>query len=447
MNYADSERIQTVFNKAGYTKVHDPLLCDVIVILSCSVRQKAEEKVIGWINNIRKHIQEKTGHQPIIILTGCMVRRDYENNNSIKSTKYNTVLKRKLKNSIIVIDIRQISDIIRTIKCTKRGVGDNKFEIPHPYNRIIELPENYLSIPPTFSNNDIIAYIPISTGCNQFCTYCIVPFARGSEYCRPTTEILKDVKSALLKGKKIIILLGQIVDKWSYDSYKFYDLLSEILENNEDFWLSFLSSHPSYMDENVLRLIVENPKMLKFLGLPLQSGDNHVLKRMNRGYSFPDYLKIINKLKQINNEYPQKTVNDIYITTDIIVGFCDETKKEFENTYKNLKKVVPHRIFLAPYSNRPGSIADKMYNDNVSPQTKKSRFKKIKALSEKFYYNYNHKLINTKILVRPKNLKMGITISNQFIELSEVIQTDIGQVRTALILKGNKYGISGKIIR
>lgn len=213
------------------------------------------------------------------------------------------------------------------------------------------------------------------TGCNNFCTYCAVPYTRGRERSRLASEIKKDFKSLIKKGHKEITLLGQNVN--SYQSKgkikDFPDLLKDLTEIEGDFQIKFLTSHPKDMSDKLINLIAENLKTSKEIHLPVQAGDNTILKKMNRSYTVGHYKKLIKKIK--------KKIPNVILTTDIIVGFPGETEKQFKNTVKLIKEVDFEQIFVSRYSPRTGTTAAQL-EDDVSHQDKKRRWRAVNQFNK-----------------------------------------------------------------
>jgi tRNA-2-methylthio-N6-dimethylallyladenosine synthase len=323
MNKSDSERIASALNKIGYKQISKSNEADLIVVNMCSVRQSAVDRVYAKIN---KHHKIKK-----IILAGCILKKDKEN----------------LKNKVA--------------------------EFWHP--------DKYFACSPKYQSK-ISVFLPIMTGCNNFCAYCIVPYARGREKSRPAKEIIKEFKSLVKKGYKEIVLLGQNVDSYiseqkvknSEQPINFSKLLAMINDIPGDFRLNFLTSHPKDMSDELIETMTQCEKLIPYLHLPVQSGDNQILKKMNRHYTAAHYKNLI---KKVRGKIP-----GIKISTDIIVGFPGETEKQFQNTVKLCRKIKFNKAYINKYSARPGTAAAKL-KDNVLPQDKKRRWKFLDKLINK----------------------------------------------------------------
>ncbi len=325
MNKSDSQKIAGILQKRGYKPAKSEAAADLIVLNACSVRQSAMDRVYAKIN---KYFRNKK-----IILAGCLLEKD------------KIALKEKVN------------------------------EIWHP--------NKYFECLPLFAKTGN-AYVPIMTGCNNFCSYCAVPYTRGREKSRPAKEIINEVKSLIKKGYKEIVLLGQNVNSYKSEirnqkpeknpksknqkliTVNFAKLLKIIEGLAGDFRLSFLTSHPKDMSDELIETMVKCEKLVKELHLPVQSGDNQILKKMNRGYTVTQYKNLVKKICQ--------RIPGIKISTDVIVGFPGETKKQFQNTVKLFKEMCFDKAYIAKYSPRAGTVAAKL-KDDVPPQEKKRRWK------------------------------------------------------------------------
>jgi len=317
MNESDSERIAAFLEKQGYKNASKMEDTNLIVVNACSVRQTAIDRIFGLKKKFRKLKAKK-------VLTGCLIKSD-------------------------IPKFKEFFDEILTI---------NQF-----------LGKNYLAIQPKclFSQS---AFVPIMTGCNNFCSYCVVPYTRGREISRSIKEVIAEVKSLIKKKYKEITLLGQNVNSYlpadGAGQYNFAKLLQKINNLPGDFHIKFLTSHPKDMSDELINAIAKYPKISKEIHLPIQSGDNEILRKMNRGYTIEQYKDLIEKIR---TKIPRAE-----ITTDVIIGFPEETKKQFENTVKVFKEIKFAKAYVNKYSIRAGTPASK-FNDNVPLSEKKRRWK------------------------------------------------------------------------
>jgi tRNA-2-methylthio-N6-dimethylallyladenosine synthase len=302
-NWADSERIAGKLESAGYKKTSKPENADIVVINSCSVRQSA-------INRLYSKIK-KFGDKQIVI-AGCVLEDD----------------KKKLKSMVK--------------------------EIWHP--------DDYFDLLPIYSDLQS-AFVPIMTGCNNFCSYCAVPYTRNRERSRKEREIIQEIKNLIKRGYKEIWLLGQNVNSFKPS---FPKLLRQINSVPGSFTIRFMSSHPKDFSGELIKTIARCPKISKEIHLAVQSGDNKILKAMNRHYTVGNFKKLIRNII--------KLIPEVKISTDAIVGFPSETKKQFENTVKLFKEIKFYKAYISRYSPRPGTMAAKL-KDNIPQQEKKRRWK------------------------------------------------------------------------
>lgn len=376
MNKSDSERIAAVLENIGCRKATDIQNADLIIFNMCAVRQAAVDRVYGQLKNIKKI---KAKNKKIkIFLTGCILDCD----------------KKKLSDRAnLIFDIRSLNKImnyeLRTKNISQRltslwlefKIQSSKFEN-----------YDYLKIKPKYKDEKS-AFVPIMTGCNNFCSYCAVPYTRGREYSRSAKDILNEVSALLKNGCKKITLLGQNVNSYcskfqnpkiknqmkskkSNDEIIDFSILLKMINNLKgDFEINFLTSHPKDMSDKLIEEIAKCEKISKNLHLPFQSGSNAILKKMNRGYTRQDYLSLIKKIK---NRIP-----DIKFSTDVIVGFPGETKKQFEKTVGVIKKVEFYLIYANKYSPRKEALAAKIYKDNISIDKKKLRWRIINDFNKR----------------------------------------------------------------
>lgn len=331
MNESDSERIVKILDSMG-AKSASEKEADLIIVNACSVRQAAVDRIHGKLKLWLKAKPKKT-----VIITGCLLLID----------------KNKLAKKVDLIfgikDLPKLPNLLAEL-------GNIKLE------KKTGCVKNYFGIKPKRENSKI-AYISIMTGCDHFCTYCAVPYVRGREYSRPGREILKEVKEALKKGAGDIILLGQNVNRYKPS---FVDLSKKIVKIPGSFKIKFISPNPWDLPDELIALITKEPKIAKEIHLPVQSGDDQILRKMNRPYTAKDYLELV---KKIRTKIPK-----IWLSTDIIVGFPGETKKAFQNTVKLAQKARFDKAYIAQYSPRPGTNAAQL-KDNVPREEKKRRWK------------------------------------------------------------------------
>jgi tRNA-2-methylthio-N6-dimethylallyladenosine synthase len=385
MNKSDSERIATVLEKMGYQKASKENEADLILVNMCSVRQSAVDRVYGLAQKFKKlrtsNIKLKT------VLTGCISKRDF-------------------------LKFKNFSDFILPIKTLNFWPEILKRESFHflpdqrEKNFVDKFGCQYLKIKPKYEKNFSV-FIPISTGCNNFCSFCIVPFVRGPLVCRDYQEILEEAKEAVKNGAKEIWFLGQNVNDYkspSDSSINFAKILKMANEIEGDFWIRFTSPHPKNFSDELIETMAKCQKVTPYLNLPVQSGDDEILKKMNRPYTVLQYKNLVKKIRAAFKKYRKGLEKEIAISTDVIVGFPGETEKQFQNTVKLFKEIKFDMAYIAQYSPRPGTAAEKM-GDNVSKKEKERRWKILTEILKKTALEKNKKFIGKEVEVLPEEFK------------------------------------------
>jgi len=366
MNISDSERVSAVLGGMGYKNTPKINEADLIAVVMCSVRQSAVDRVHGLIQKLRrlKRPEGCPNKKLKTVLTGCILKKDRK----IFSEKFDYVLD------------------IKDIKKLPEALGHNGVKFR---GREISRQNNYLDIAPKYSSK-FSANVPIMTGCNNFCSYCVVPYAREREVSRPAKKIIREIKNLVKTGYKEVWLLGQNVNSYKNGKTNFPKLLEMINDIPGDFWIRFTSSHPKDFSDRLIGAMANYKKVTPYLNLPVQSGDNSVLKSMNRRYTVESYK---NKIKKLRKKIP-----GIAISTDIIVGFPGETKKQFENTVKLFKDIKYDMAYINKYSARAGTAAARL-KDDVSIAEKKKREKILTEVLKQTALEKNKKLIGKKTIV------------------------------------------------
>lgn len=388
MNYSDSERIDTVLTKLGYEKVEKMNEADLIILNTCAVKQNAENKIYG-LGELFIPLKKNNPNLKIGI-TGCMIRDGSGLRGEVKHKIF-----RRMSTIDFMFQIKDLMSLPSILKKIHHVLDDKS----------ISKLDNYFQINPKIANISQV-FIPISSGCNNFCSYCIVPYARGRENCRKISEIMAEVKKYVKRGSKEINLVGQNVstynaedaDENSSESH-FAQLLRKIDAVKGVDRIRFYTVHPKDMTDDVIDLYGQLKSMVPHIHLPLQSGSESVLKRMNRFYTPNRFIDLVNKLR--------KRIPDISISTDIIVGFCGETEDEFEETCKILKDTKIDLVYVSKYSEREGTLASKNLEDNIPLETKKERFRIITELTKKISHEYNQKFMGKTVSIIVENFRKG----------------------------------------
>lgn len=350
MNVHESEKIAGILAELGYKSCDKMELADIIVFNTCCIRENAENHAYGNIGMLKKIKMQKK--DLIIAVGGCLPQQIGKAD----------VLHKKFPYVDIIFgthNLNKLKEYVLKKQKQKRAV----IEIEEDNGAICE--EN-----PALRTSYPNAWINITYGCNNFCSYCIVPYVRGRERSRRSEDILKEVKSLIADGYKEITLLGQNVNSYGNgtDDLTFSQLLEKIAGLEGKFRLRFMTSHPKDFSEDLAKVIASNPKICKSVHLPVQSGSNAVLKAMNRKYTAQDYLEKIDILRNY--------VPDCAITTDLIVGFPNESDKDFEDTLEMVRKVRFASAFTFVYSKREGTVAAKM-DGQIDEEVSKSRIKRL----------------------------------------------------------------------
>ncbi|MBI2475505.1 tRNA (N6-isopentenyl adenosine(37)-C2)-methylthiotransferase MiaB [Candidatus Uhrbacteria bacterium] len=389
MNKNDSERLSGLLRGLGFEPTSEKEQADIILLNTCSVRQSAENRVYGHMSDFSK-MKEKRPNL-IIGITGCMPGRDR-----------NFEFKKKMPVVDLYFPTSQMGQLPRWIAELRPDLV-NSADIVDDYTKIMPHRETTRQ-----------AYVSIQTGCNKFCSYCVVPFARGLEKNRSVEDILSEIKELVSKGCVEITLLGQTVNSYrAPDSQIFSDdnpygdhfaaLLWEINQIPEIKRMHFTAPHPVHMTDEVIDAMAL-PAHVNFLHLPVQSGDDLVLRKMNRRYSSEQFLNVIDKVK--------KRIPDIAIGTDIIVGFSGESKEAFEKTVELYKKVNFDIAYIAQYSVRSGTAAFRAFKDDVLPEEKKRRWKVLQSLMEKIVFEKNQKFVGQIVSVLVDRFESGFCYGN-----------------------------------
>ncbi len=408
MNESDSERIAGSLEKQGYEKSEDKYSADLVVINTCGVRQSAEDRIYGLIPEIKKKSASRR-KQAKIILTGCLA--------------YRKDVRRRLEKYV---------DSWMTISQMTNGKGAGYFKAKPKYE------------------SEFSAFVPIGNGCDNFCSYCVVPYARGREVWRPAKDALSEVKSLVKKNYKEIVLIAQNVNSYKDGKTDFADLLKMADNIKGEFWIRFYTSHPKDMSAKLIKTVSECEKVCRHIHLPAQAGDDEVLKKMNRKYKYGDYVKLVCKIrKRLNSDMSRLPVA---ITTDIIVGFPGETKKQFNNTAKLMKKIKFDMAYISQYSPRSGTAAMKMA-DNASKPEKKRREEELNKILKRSVSGNNKKYIGktVKVLVEGKNKNnqwTGKTETSKNVKFPMVNgKKDLtGKFVDVKINKAMDFGLEGEVV-
>lgn len=422
LNENDSEKLIGIMEEMGYSKSEDIKNADLYVINTCCVRENAEEKLFGKLGELKKIKENKN---IIIAIGGCMMQEEH--------------ITEKIKKSYPFVDI-----VFGTHTLHK---FPEDLYIPITKNKkvkdVIDIDgEIYEGLPVKRSSNKQASVI-IMYGCNNFCSYCIVPYVRGRERSRKPEDILNEIKELAKEGYREITLLGQNVNSYKGgENYNFANLLEDVDKIEGIEVIRFVSPHPKDFTDDVIDVISKSKKISRLIHVPLQSGSTNVLKEMNRKYTKEQYLDLI---KRIRNKIP-----DVVFSTDIIVGFPGETEEDFEDTIDVVEQVNFEQIFMFIYSRRVGTRADKMENQ-IPEEIKHKRFDRLKQVFEESVEENNKKYVGTtqKILVEGhsknnKDMLTGRTDTNKVV-IFEGPEELIGKIINIKIVSEHKWYLKGEV--
>ena len=423
LNENDSEKIAGMLTEMGYRETDDLECASIFILNTCCVRENAEEKLFGKLGELKKLKQKNNS---IIAICGCMMQEKH--------------IQDKLKQSYPYVDI-----IFGTH--TLHKLPEDLYKVLSKKNKVQDIldidGEIYEGLPIKRENSKS-ASVTIMYGCNNFCSYCIVPYVRGRERSRRAEDILNEIRELANEGYKEITLLGQNVNSYKGENgYGFANLLRDVQKIDGIEIIKFISPHPKDFTDDVIDAIKECDKVSKLIHLPLQSGSTEVLRKMNRKYTKEQYLQLVEKIKS--------KVPDVLFSTDIIVGFPEETEEDFNETLDVVRKVNFEQIFMFIYSRRVGTPADRMTNQ-VPEEIKHQRFDKLKNLFEEQVELNNIKYIGTvqKILVEgisknDEKMLTGRTNSNKVV-IFEGDKELIGKIINIEIISEHKWFLKGKKI-
>jgi tRNA-2-methylthio-N6-dimethylallyladenosine synthase len=365
MNFSDSEIVASILEKEGFDTTSEIAEADVVFLNTCSIREKAEQTVRNRLNYINEHKKEKP--EMVVGILGCMAER----------------LKSKLLEEEKIVDLVAGPDAYRDLPKLILQVDDGEKAI----NTFLSRDETYADISPVrLNSNGVTAFISIMRGCDNMCSFCVVPFTRGRERSRDPQSIVQEATELFNKGYREVTLLGQNVDsyKWSpeennkawlekkgiHQVVTFAMLLQMVAEIDADLRVRFSTSHPKDITDDVLHTMARFENICKYIHLPVQSGSSRILELMNRGYSREWYLDKIASIRSILGE-------ECGISSDMITGFCSETEEEHQETLSMMDAVQYDYAYMFYYSERPGTLAEKKFEDDISLEIKKRRLDEI----------------------------------------------------------------------
>ncbi len=415
MNEHDSEKMLGILFSKGFIETDDPKKADIIIFNTCAIREKAEQKFLSYLGKVKFY--KRKNPKIKVIVAGC----------SAQIQGKNLIHKMPFIDYIIGPDnIDKIEKIVEE-SIDKRIILEENANI------------HLLSLP-TVRKDRVKAWVNIIYGCNNFCTYCVVPYTRGKERSRPANMILEEIKILAEKGYKEVTLLGQNVNSYRDEKIDFPILLQRISSIKEIERIRFVTSHPKDLSEHLIKTMRDYPKICEHIHLPLQAGSDKILRLMNRKYTFNEYFDKVSLLRE--------NIPNISITTDIIVGFPQETDEDFEKTLYALKKIQFDGIFAFKFSPRPKAPASN-YKGQVDENTKSERLKEVLKLQDEITEKNNKIYQDTvqEVLIeeRIEEGVIGRTRSNKIVKIKSNLE--LGQLVKVKISKTYRHSLEGEIFQ
>lgn len=425
MNIYDADRLRTAMIHKNWKETTDDT-ADVIIMVTCSIREKAEHKVVSAIG--RYDLKYRNTNSPIVILVGCMAQR-------------------------IGVEVAKKFDCIKLVSGPRHlGLIPDAIEEVFKNDKTHFLMDNDprelidLEVIPTERLNPFKAFVTITYGCDRFCTYCIVPYVRGRLQSRDHSNIVNEVRTLVSTGVSEITLVGQNVDAYGKDrndGQRFADLMKEISVIEGLKRLRFTTSHPKDFDDEMLKVMKDTPSICRAINLPIQSGSDNILKKMNRGYTVEQYVSLVERIR--------KALPNVSITSDIIVGFPGETEEDFQNSYDLLKSIRYDVVHTAAYSPREGTSAALMENQ-VEKRVKVKRLNDINDLQSKITREINEEYVGRELEIlldapAPKGdgLFQGRTQTDKVV-IVKAAKEEVGRYVQVRVTKGNHWSLEGERI-
>jgi tRNA-2-methylthio-N6-dimethylallyladenosine synthase len=427
MNFSDSEIVASILKDSGYEYTEDVMSAEIIFVNTCSIRENAEDRVrkrLQYFKSLRKKRPEL-----LIGLLGCMADRT----------------KTALMEEEQLLDLVAGPDSYRHLPQLLEQVGTGRRAI----DTILSVDETYADITPVrLDSNGVSAFISIMRGCENYCSYCVVPSTRGQERSRDAASIVHETRDLFQKGYREVTLLGQNVNSYAWQSgdrsITFADLLEQVAQVNPLMRIRFATSHPKDISDRLLQTIAGNHNLCKAIHLPVQSGSNHMLDLMNRKYTREDYQERIQSIRQI--------IPGCAVSTDIIAGFCNETEDDHQETLSLMRWVGYDAAFMFKYSERPQTLAADTLDDNVPEEVKDRRLREIIDLQQQLSYANNQEDIGKtfEILVegiskRSENQYFGRNSQNKVAVFTKT-QSGPGEYVTVKITGATSGTLLGEVV-
>ena len=421
MNEYDSNRIFDSVKKIGFQKTENYEDANCYLLNTCHIRDKAKEKVYHEIGRVKKIFKLKK--KPLVIITGCVAQA--ENQEMLKREPYIDFV-------IGPQSYHKINDTILDYIKKKKKIEVTDFDPVSKFKYFSKIKND---------TGKVSSYLTIQEGCDKFCNFCVVPYTRGPEYSRPFNQILDEAKYLIDNGTKEIILLGQNVNAYSYKDYKLSDLILEIEKFNGLKRIRYTTSHPKDMSEDLIEIYKHSKKLMPLVHLPVQSGSNKILELMNRKHTIDEYVKIFDKLKEINS--------NIEFSSDFIIGYPGENEKDFNETLSLIKRINFINSYSFIFSPRPGTVAADF--ELIDKKISMERLEKVQNLLFNNQVRMNKSLENKILNVLVENLTEDKTqVFGRSEYMTSVIingnKSDIGKIVQVKIQKSNRSTLFGEVI-
>ena len=426
MNVYDSERMYELMKPHGYKISENYEDSDLIILNTCHIREKAAEKIYSELGRIVpfKKDSNKKGKQLNIVVAGCVAQAEGKE-----------IIKRQPMVDVVVgpQTYHRLPEILNRLSNKSRKIIDTDFPIENKFDELKKIR----------TNKNPVAFLSIQEGCDKFCSFCVVPYTRGAEYSRPVLDIISEAKNLIQQGAKEICLLGQNVNAFHGEyrdrTLSLDELIKEVANLSGINRIRYMTSHPVDMTEGLIDAHGKVDKLMPYIHLPVQSGDNNVLKAMNRKYSAENYMKIIDKLKNVRE--------NMAFSSDFIVGFPGETKQAFNNTLKLVHDVNYCQAYSFKYSRRPGTPGS-ILQGQVSEEVKTERLAELQNILNEQQLNFNRKFIGKKfdILLERKGKKDNQLVGKSpYMQAVHVLSKDhkIGDIVKTHILDADKNSLEG----
>ncbi len=425
MNEHDSEKMSALLEELGYSRISSAEAADVVVINTCSIREKAEHKVYSALGKLKS--LKKKNPAMITVVAGCVAQQEKE----------------KLLHRAPHLDLVLGTHSIAQLPNLMEQIGESRHQVEATaFSKDVQ---SLHMNAPLKGKNQICSYVTIMQGCSNFCTYCVVPFTRGPEQSRGLDEIVHEVRDLVKQGVKEITLLGQNVNAYGKDLSNgalFTDLLSELNRIPELSRIRFTTSHPRDFNDKVASAMADLNAVCEHIHLPLQSGSDRILAAMNRGYTSHEYME---KLQRLREKIP-----NVAVTTDIIVGFPGETQADFEDTLRALQTIRYDQIFSFKFSRRPGTVAREL-PDQVPEEIKMERLSAVHSIQDEITLWHHKKAEGSTEEVLIEGIRngngqpFGRTRTNKIVNLDRSESIREGELLSVRIVRGLKHSLLGSL--